>query len=106
MVGFSTLIHTEKISYSYFVGFDKKINKSTPIYGRILIENIKYAVKVKSDTLILGRTANEYKSNFGAVPIKSHIYLKAKNKILNTILKPVYKKLSLTEWRKRNPFKS
>lgn len=106
IVGFSTLIQTEKTSYSYFVGFDKKINKSIPIYGRILIENIKYAIKVKSDTLILGRTANEYKSNFGALPVKSHIYLKAKNKILNTILKPIYKKLSLTKWTKRNPFKS
>ena len=40
----------------------------------------KIAIHLKKERLILGRTANEYKSNFGAVPIKSYIYLKIENK--------------------------
>lgn len=105
MVGFSSTIKNEKILYSYFVGFDKMLNKSFPIYGRILIENIATAIHLKKERLILGRTANEYKSNFGAFPIKSYIYLKIENKILQTILKPIYSKTIIKKWRQRHPFK-
>ena len=55
--------------------------------------------------LILGRTANEYKSNFGALPIKSYVYLKIKNTVLRTILYPVYSKLKIKKWVQRRPFK-
>ena len=71
LVGFSSRIQEENKLYSYFVGFDRELNRSLPIYGRILIENIKSAIISKKKQLILGRTANEYKSNFGAFPIKS-----------------------------------
>jgi hypothetical protein len=106
LVGFSSMMQKEKTSYSYFVGFDKKINKSLPIYGRILIENINTAIKLKKERLILGRTANEYKSNFGAFPIKSFVYLKVQNKFLRAILKPIYSKIRINKWTKRSPFKN
>ena len=65
------------------IGFDKNLNKSIPIYGRILLENIRNAIIFKKDKLILGRTANEFKSNFGAEPKKSFIYVRFTNIILN-----------------------
>jgi len=105
LVGFSSLIKNEKILYSYFVGFDKNLNKSFPIYGRILSENINTAIKLKKKRIILGRTANEYKSNFGAYPIRSYIYLKITNKFLRAILRPIYSKLRIKKWIQRHPFK-
>ena len=104
LVGFSSGIHHEKILYAYFVGFDKKLNTSIPIYGRILLENITEAIKLKKESLVLGRTANEYKSNFGAYPVKSFVYLKVENRFLRAILKPALNKLSITQWIQRNPF--
>lgn len=104
LVAFSSEIRDNKMLYSYYVGFDKKINKSLPIYGRILIDNIKNAIKLKKDKLILGRTANEYKTNFGASPIKSYVHLKIRNKYLRILLKPIYNRLSIKKWQQRHPF--
>ena len=105
LVGFSSDFQKEKMKYSYFVGFDKNINQSIPIYGRILLENIASAINLRKERLILGRTANEYKSNFGAVPIKSYVYLKVDNKLLRTILRPIYSRLRINSWIQRSPFK-
>ena len=106
LVGFSSEIHKEEMLYSYFVGFDKSLNKSFPIYGRILLESITRAIKLKKERLILGRTANEFKSNFGAYPIKSFVYLKVENRFLRAVLRPIYSKLSVSKWIMRNPLKS
>ena len=105
IVAFSSEIHQDKTLYSYYTGFDKSLNKSFPIYGRILIETINNAIKLKMNKVVFGRTANEFKSNFGAIPIKSYVYIKVKNKYLNILLKPIFKRLSIKNWIKRNPFK-
>ena len=105
LVGFSSEIIDKEIMYSYYVGFDKNLNKSTPIYGRILLENIRNAIIFKKDKLILGRTANEFKSNFGAIAKKSFVYLKVTNHFLRFFLKPIYNNIRIKSWVQRNPFK-
>ena len=105
LIAFSTEIYQDKNLYSYYTGFDKSLNKNFPIYGRILVETIHNAIKLKMNKIVLGRTANEFKSNFGAIPIKSYVYIKVKNKYLNILLKPIFKRLTITNWMQRNPFK-
>ena len=105
LIAFSSEIHQDKTLYSYYTGFDKSLNKTFPIYGRILIETINNAIKLKMNKVVFGRTANEFKSNFGAIPIKSYIYVKVKNKYLNIIFKPIFRRLTIKNWIKRNPFK-
>jgi hypothetical protein len=105
LIAFSSEIHQDKTLYSYYTGFNKSLNKTFPIYGRILIETINNAIKLKMNKVVFGRTANEFKSNFGAIPIKSYVYIKVKNKYLNIILKPIFKSLRIKDWTKRNPFK-
>ena len=105
IVAFSSEIHHNKTLYSFYTGFDKSLNKTFPIYGRILIETINNAIKHKMNKVVFGRTANEFKSNFGAIPIKSFVYIKVKNKYLNILLKPIFKRLRIKNWIKRNPFK-
>ena len=70
-----------------------------------MCEAIKNAIELKKNSLILGRTANEFKSNFGAVPKKSFIYLKIQNVILNFLLKPFFVTIKPKDWVQRFPFK-
>ena len=105
LIAFSSEIHQDKILYSYYVGFEKSLNKVFSIYPRILIETINNAITLKKDKVIFGRTANEFKSNFGARPVKSHVYIKVNNRYLRIILYPILKRLTLKKWNKRNPFK-
>jgi len=105
LIAFSSEIYQDKILYSYYTGFDKSINKTFPIYGRILIETINNAINLKMNKVVFGRTANEFKSNFGAIPIRSYVYIKFKNRYLNILLKPIFRRIRIKNWIKRNPFK-
>tara|TARA_B100001741_G_scaffold253604_1_gene215711 strand:- start:1892 stop:2956 length:1065 start_codon:yes stop_codon:yes gene_type:complete len=106
LIAFSSEIHQDKILYSYYVGFDKSLNKTFSIYPRILLESINNAIALKMDKVVFGRTANEFKSNFGAKPIKSYVYIKVKNRFLSIILKPILKRLTIKKWVKRSPLKN
>ena len=106
LIAFSSEIHQNKILYSYYVGFDKSLNKTFSIYPRILLESINNAIVLKMDKVVFGRTANEFKSNFGAKPITSYVYIKARNRYLSIILNPILKRLAIKNWVKRNPFKA
>ena len=104
LVGFSSVMEDEDRLYSYFVGFDKQLNTTMPIYGRILLENIANAIQLKKEKLILGRTANEFKSNFGAYPIRSFVYVKIQNRLLRRVLNPFLQRVSIKPWTMRSPF--
>ena len=58
------------------------------------------------DKVVFGRTANEFKSNFGAKPITSYVYIKGRNRFLSIILNPIFKRLAIKNWVKRSPFKT
>lgn len=105
LVAFASEIHQEKTLYSYFVGFDKILNKKYALYPRILIESINTAIVLNKDKLVLGRTANEFKSNFGAKPRKSFVYIHVKNILVRVLLTPIIRRLKVKKWQQRNPYK-
>ena len=74
--------------------------------AKILCESIKEAIKQKKKELVFGRTANEFKSNFGAVPKKAYIFIYFKNKILKNIIGYFFKKIKIKKWHQRSPFKN
>ena len=98
-----THLHT---LYSYFVGIDYNYNKQYSLYERILCETISNAILLKKDNLVFGRTANEFKSNFGAVPQKSFVYILVKNKLLRMVLRKLLMNIKPKKWIQRFPFKS
>ena len=106
LIAFSSELREENILYSYYVGFNKSLNKKKSIYSRILIETINNAIMLKMNKVVFGRTANEFKSNFGAKPIKSYVYINIKNKYLKLFLLPIIKRLAIKNWKQRNPFKN
>ena len=105
LIGFSSEINFNNKLFSYYVGFDKKLNKKYSIYGRMLLETIKNGINQECEKIVFGRTANEYKSNFGAIPKKSFIYMRAKSKISNFIMSFIFKKINKSSWIQRKPFK-
>lgn len=104
LIAFASEFRQDKTLYSYYVGFDKDLNKRFALYPRIIIEKINSAIKLKKNELVLGRTASEFKSNFGAKPKKSFIYVYVKNIFLRCLLIPIIKRLKVKSWQKRNPF--
>jgi hypothetical protein len=105
LIGFSSEIKFNNKLFSYYVGFDKQLNKEFSIYGRMLLETIKNGINQECDEIVFGRTANEYKSNFGAIPKKSFIYIRSKSKISNFIMSFIFKKINKSSWIQRRPFK-
>lgn len=105
LIAFSSEIYNDNILYSYYVGFNKKLNYKYSLYSRILIETIKNAINLKAEKIVFGRTANEYKSNFGATPIQSFIFLKTNKIYLSRVFKILFKKLRVKPWETRTPFK-
>ena len=47
LIAFSSELISKENLYSYYVGFDKKLNKKYDLYSRILIENIKHGIQLK-----------------------------------------------------------
>ena len=105
MIAFSSEIKDDYTLYSYFIGLDYRYNKSHRLYERILNETIKSAINNKKNKLVLGRTAAEFKSNVGAQPIHSEIFIYIKNPILRHLLKPVLERIQPNSWVQRNPLK-
>ena len=105
MIAFSSEIKDDYTLYSYFIGLDYRYNKSHRLYERILNETIKSAINNNKNKLVLGRTAAEFKSNVGAQPIHSEIFIYIKNPILRHLLKPVLERIQPNSWVQRNPLK-
>ena len=106
LIGFSSEFYFEKKLYSYFIGLDYGYNKKYSLYNRILYDSICHGIEKKASKIIYGRTASEFKSTIGAVPLKSKSALYIDSKILRFFLYPIIKKLSPKKWKQRNPFKT
>ncbi len=105
LVGFSTYIDKDQNFISYYVGYDKKNNSEFSIYPRMLMDKIKLSINLNKEKIIFGRTSNEFKSNFGATPIESKLFIKFNNPLLHKCFKYIFKQSKNTNWTQRNPFK-
>jgi len=105
MIAFSSELRDQTTLYSYFIGLDYQYNRSHRIYERILNQTIKGAIENQKSKIVFGRTAAEFKSNVGAKPIASKIYIHLENPILRALLRPVLSTIKPGKWTQRNPFK-
>jgi predicted N-acyltransferase len=105
MVGFSTSILWGDNSEAHAIGINYDLNNEFSIYQNILYDYVKAAIEKKTSKLILGRTAMEMKSNFGAEPFEMCCYVRASGPFLNRAFKPVFENIKQTEWIQRSPFK-
>ena len=71
----------------------------------MLYDKIKYAIDNNVELIKFGRTASEFKSNFGAIAQSNIGYVYDSSGILLRLLSPLLKLIKEKKWYQRNPFK-
>jgi hypothetical protein len=91
--------------HALFVGMDYRHHRELCIYPRMLYDYVEDGIRLGAKSLHLGRTAAEMKSGIGAVPIRSAGLTRAKNPLLNGMIRPFLKKMVPPTYRTDFPFK-
>ena len=105
LVGFLTALKNKGYLDAHFIGLDYRQNKALAIYPRILNDYIRLGIEKKVKQINLGRTASEIKSTVGATPLKLSCYIKHKNKFVNAMIRPFFKKIQIKNFKQHSPFK-
>lgn len=106
LIGFYTLILNNKDVDTYFLGYDKELQKEKQIYLNMLLDMVEFGINEKFCRIIFGRTALEIKSTIGAEPVEIFGLIKHNNLLINQFIESVFNSLNPTiEWIQRKPFK-
>lgn len=105
LIGFQSDISSNGVLYAHFVGLDYDYNKKFDVYNRMLYEQIEYAISNNLETIKFGRTASEFKSTIGAIPVNNYGYVYHPCKSVMIATSPLLSLIKPKEWIQRNPFK-
>ncbi|WP_449400883.1 8-amino-7-oxononanoate synthase [Chryseobacterium wanjuense] len=106
IIGFYTLILNNEDVDTYFLGYNKQLQKEKQLYLNMLLDMVDFSINHQFKRIIFGRTALEIKSTIGAEPIEIFGLIKHNSLILNPLVKSIFPSLSpKTEWTQRRPFK-
>ena len=106
LIGFYTLILNNKDIDTYFLGYDKELQKEKQIYLNMLLNMVEFGINEKFNRIIFGRTALEIKSTIGAQPVEIFGLIKHNNLLINRFIEKIFKSLNpAVEWVQRKPFK-
>ncbi|MFP3593350.1 peptidogalycan biosysnthesis protein [Chryseobacterium sp. SIMBA_038] len=106
LIGFYTLILNSEDIDTYFLGYDKELQKEKQLYLNMLLDMVEFSINNKFKRIIFGRTALEIKSTIGAEPIEIFGLIKHNNILINQFIGNIFSSLNpKTEWIQRKPFK-
>ena len=105
LLGFNTTLYWDNNCEAHSIGMNYDFNAPYALYQNMLYDQVRSAITKKKSKLILGRTAMEMKSNFGAEPYEMCCYVRHSGQLINKALKPVFNYIKQTEWTQRRPFK-
>jgi hypothetical protein len=106
LFGFVTTIRDGETAVGYYIGFDREINATVPIYFRLLQTVVDDALKLDCQKLSLGRTALEPKARLGARPDPLRLWIRHRLPMLNVLVRALLHTISHhDEPPARNPFK-
>lgn len=106
LIGFYTLILNNKDIDTYFLGYDKELQKEKQIYLNMLLDMVEFGINEKLNRIIFGRTALEIKSTIGAQPVEIFGLIKHNNLLINQFMERIFTSLNpVVEWIQRKPFK-
>ncbi|MFC3159293.1 Peptidogalycan biosysnthesis/recognition [Chryseobacterium arachidis] len=106
LVGFYTLILNNEDIDTYFLGYNKEIQKEKQLYLNMLLDMVGFSIDHRFKRVIFGRTALEIKSTIGAEPVEIFGLIKHNNFLLNQFIEKIFTSVTpKTEWIQRKPFK-
>ncbi|SEV90085.1 hypothetical protein SAMN05421841_0104 [Chryseobacterium wanjuense] len=106
LIGFYTLILNNEDIDTYFLGYNKELQKEKQLYLNMLLDMVDFSIHHQFKRIIFGRTALEIKSTIGAEPVEIFGLIKHKSFLANQFMKNIFPSLSpKTEWIQRKPFK-
>lgn len=105
IVGFLSALKNKTHLDAHFIGLDYDLNKVHAIYPRILNDYVRLGIQNKVVQINLGRTASEIKTTIGAMPLELSCYIKHKNKFINALIRPFFKKIQIKGFKQHSPFK-
>ncbi|WP_404986407.1 8-amino-7-oxononanoate synthase [Chryseobacterium sp. M5] len=106
LIGFYTLILNNNDIDTYFLGYDKEIQKEKQIYLNMLFDMTEFGISNQFKRIVFGRTALEIKSTIGAEPVEIFGLIKHNNKAINPFMENIFTSLNpKIEWIQRKPFK-
>lgn len=106
LIGFYTLILNNSDIDTYFLGYDKILQKEKQLYLNMLLDIVEFGIDHQFERIIFGRTALEIKSTIGAEPVEIFGLMKHNNRLLNPYMERIFVSLNpKTEWIQRKPFK-
>ncbi len=106
LIGFYTLILNNDDVDTYFLGYDKEIQKENQIYLNMLLDMAGFAIDHQFKRILFGRTALEIKSTIGAEPVEIFGLIRHTYSAINPFMKNIFPSLSpKTDWIQRHPFK-
>lgn len=105
LIGFYTLILNNEDIDTYFLGYDKGLQKEKQLYLNMLLDMVEFSINNKFKRIIFGRTALEIKSTIGAEPIEIFGLIKHNNILINQFMGKIFSSLNpKAEWIQRKPF--
>lgn len=105
LVGFTSAFVLGDTLDVQYVGIDYALNEQNGIYQRMLVDLMECAMEKGMRRIIFGRTAEQAKSNLGAVPMDMRFYVKHRNALANKLVGPFLRKLRPVAFEQRSPFK-
>ena len=105
LVGFLTALFNKNTLDAHFIGLNYELNKFHAIYPRILNDYVRLGIEKQVSSINLGRTASEIKTTIGATPLELSCYIKHKNPLVNSLVKPFFRRIKIKEFKQHAPFK-
>ena len=106
LVGFHSLLINGSVLETYFLGYDKDVQKENMLYLNMLYNMTEFGIENNFKKIIFGRTALEIKSSIGAIPIEMSGFIYHNNKLINKYIDKIFSQLEPElEWQIRHPFK-
>jgi hypothetical protein len=107
LVAFNSIILTQDVVETYFLGYNETIQKEYMVYLNMLYDMLEMGIQDGFRKINFGRTAMEIKSSIGAQANWLTSYMQHRNPLINRFLSSFYHILEpKLVWKERHPFKT
>jgi hypothetical protein len=105
ILGFVTAVRDGELAIGYYIGYDRGVAATLPLYLRLLQALVEQAIGWSCKRLSLGRTALEPKARIGAKPQPLYIWARHRHSTANFFIRKLLQAIPHEEAPERNPFK-